>query len=272
MSLTCQQGRCDFHLPGDYWRLQVLHLRLRPVQDDAGPGRCLQIRSRRRRRAQGRRGRRFGKLLLSASQTDSRLSETPTVLHYAASGSAARLSRPRLDREHPRGAQKPFGNDIHPERRRFSSSPEYMIRVQDPGNDPDFSKTVVILSLTSELGKAFGSDNVLVKKSNFVGAPQFSKSLQNQALFAVFAAFVGILIYCALRFKPNFALGAVLSVVHDALIMVAFIVITRMEFNTSSIAAILTIVGYSINDTIVIYDRIREKIKVQPRALLSART
>ncbi len=74
------------------------------------------------------------------------------------------------------------------------------------------------------------------------------------------------MIYCSLRFQPAYAVGAVLSVVHDALIMVAFIVFTRMEFNTSSIAAILTIVGYSINDTIVIYDRIREKVKFNPNA------
>lgn len=199
-------------------------------------------------------------LLLSASQTDSRLSETPTVLHYAASGSAA-ISAASM--ESIRAALKPFGN-VSIQRVGDSSSPEYMIRVQDPGKEADFSTTVVP-KLTAELGKAFGADNVLVKQSNLVGAA-FSKSLQTQALIAVLAAFVGILIYCALRFKPNFAIGAVLSVVHDALIMVAFIVFTRMEFNTSSIAAILTIVGYSINDTIVIYDRIREKIKFNPSA------
>ena len=140
-----------------------------------------------------------------------------------------------------------------------------MIRVQDPGKDKTFSTTIVP-KLTTALRQAFGADNVLVNQSQMVGA-QFSKSLATKALIAVLAAFGGILIYCMLRFSLNFAIGAVLSVVHDALVMVAFIVFTRMEFNTSSIAAILTIVGYSINDTIVIYDRIREKVKLNPTAI-----
>jgi len=199
------------------------------------------------------------KLLLGASQTDSVLGETPAILHYGATGSSA----VKASTENIRDALKSFG-DVAIQRVGNEGSGEYMIRVQDPGTDPQFA-TKVIKGLTSELGKAFGADNVLVKKSDLVGS-RFSKTLVTQAFFAVLAAFVGILIYCALRFKPNFAIGAVLSVVHDALIMIAFMVFTRMEFNTSSIAAILTIVGYSINDTIVIYDRIREKIKFNPSA------
>jgi preprotein translocase subunit SecF len=199
------------------------------------------------------------RLLLGASQTDAALGDKPAVLHYAASGSAAVKADPETVRE----ALKSLGS-VSIQHVGDSGSTEYMIRVQDPGKNAEFSKTIVS-RLTSELGGAFGADNVLVKQSDFVGAA-FSRSLATKALIGVLAAFVGILIYCALRFKPNFAIGAVLSVVHDALIMVAFIVFTRMEFNTSSIAAILTIVGYSINDTIVIYDRIREKMKFNPNA------
>jgi preprotein translocase subunit SecF len=199
------------------------------------------------------------KLLLGASQTDSLLGEVPTVLHYDAFGASA----VKVSTESIRSALKSFG-DVAIQRIGGENSSEYMIRLQDPGTDPQFA-TKVIKGLTTELGKVFGAENVLVKKSDLVGS-RFSKTLVTQAFFAVLAAFVGILIYCALRFKPNFALGAVLSVIHDALIMIAFMVFTRMEFNTSSIAAILTIVGYSINDTIVIYDRIREKIKYNPTA------
>jgi preprotein translocase subunit SecF len=144
------------------------------------------------------------------------------------------------------------------------SDNQYMIRIQDSGKDKEFSKTI-ITKLTSELGKAFGEGNILVNSSDFVGA-SFSKNLLTQVIWLTLGTFVLIMIYCAFRFKPAYAIGAVLSVVHDALIMVAFIVFTRMEFNTSSIAAILTIVGYSINDTIVIYDRIREKVKFNPSA------
>jgi len=199
------------------------------------------------------------KFLLGTSQTDSALGDKPAVLHYAASGASAI----KADATAVRDALKSFGN-VSIQHVGEEGSTEYMIRLQDPGTDPEFSKTIVP-KLTEELAKTFGPDNVLVKQSDFVGA-QFSRSLATQALIAVLAAFVGILIYCALRFKPNFAIGAVLSVIHDALVMVAFIVFTRMEFNTSTIAAILTIVGYSINDTIVIYDRIREKIKFNPGA------
>ena len=127
------------------------------------------------------------------------------------------------------------------------------------------SRKTIIPKLTSELGQAFGADNVLVNSSDFVGA-SFSRNLATEAVWLTLGTFVLIMIYCSFRFQPAYAIGAVLSVVHDALIMVAFIVFTRMEFNTTSIAAILTIVGYSINDTIVIYDRIREKVKLSPNA------
>jgi preprotein translocase subunit SecF len=199
------------------------------------------------------------KLLRGTSQTDSQLGETPAILHYAAQGSQA----VSVDIEKIRLALKSFG-DVSIQRTSDENSHEYMIRLQDSGKDPEFSKKIIPL-LSGELGKSFGADNVLVNSSDFVGA-RFSRTLATQAVWLTLGTFVLILIYCSFRFKPNFAIGAVLSVVHDALIMVAFMVFTRMEFNTSSIAAILTIVGYSINDTIVIYDRIREKIKYNPGA------
>jgi preprotein translocase subunit SecF len=199
------------------------------------------------------------KLLLSASQTDAQLSEQPKALHYAApSGSAVQVSVEKI-----RAALSDFGN-VAIQRVGAESSPEYMIRIQDSGKASDSSSSI-ISKLTDDLERAFGADNILVNKSDFVGA-RASSSLASQALWATLFAFLGILVYCSLRFKPAYALGAVLAIVHDALVMVAFIVLTRMEFNTSSIAAILTIAGFSINDTIVIYDRIREKEKLNPNA------
>jgi preprotein translocase subunit SecF len=200
------------------------------------------------------------KLLLGASQTDAQIkTDSATVLHYDAVGSAALP----VTVEAIRAAVKDFGS-VSIQRVGDDTSHEYMIRVQDSGNDPAFSKTI-ITKLTSELGKVYGADNILVNKSDFVGA-RFSENLAKQAIWLTLGTFLLILLYCSFRFKPNYAIGAVLSVVHDALIMVAFIVFTRTEFNTTIIAAILTIVGYSINDTIVIYDRIREKVKFNPGA------
>jgi preprotein translocase subunit SecF len=202
-------------------------------------------------------------LILGASQTDSTLSATvPSVLHYALTGSAGL----EMSIESIRAALKDFGS-VSIQRTGDEIAREYMIRIEDSGKDPEFSRTIHT-KLTAALGAAFGADNVLVNKADFVGA-RFSKSLADQAVWLTLLTFALILAYCSFRFKPVYAIGAVLSVVHDALVLVAFIVFTRMEFNTSIIAAILTIVGYSINDTIVIYDRIREKVKFSPNAVFN---
>jgi preprotein translocase subunit SecF len=201
-------------------------------------------------------------LLLGASQTDSTLSATsPSTLHYALSGSSPDLI---VSVAAIRSALKDFGN-VAIQRAGEESDRDFMIRIEDSGKDPSFSQTIHA-RLASALGSAFGVENVLVNQSNFVGA-RFSQNLADQAVWLTIGTFILILIYCSFRFKPEYAIGAVLSVVHDALVLVAFIVFTRMEFNTTIIAAILTIVGYSINDTIVIYDRIREKVKFNPNAV-----
>ena len=70
-----------------------------------------------------------------------------------------------------------------------------------------------------------------------------------------------IWLYATIRFKWDFALGAVIAIVHDALIMLTFMIWTQMEFTSITLAALLTIIGYSINDTVVIFDRVRENIK-----------
>jgi preprotein translocase subunit SecF len=141
---------------------------------------------------------------------------------------------------------------------------EFMVRIEDPGKDPQFSKTITAKLVTALEGQ-FGAEKVVVNRTDFVGAA-FSKDLVRSALWLTIATFALILIYCAFRFRIDYAVGAILSVIHDALIMVCFIVWTRMEFDTQTIAAILTIIGYSIMDTIVIYDRIREKQKMLPDA------
>ena len=84
------------------------------------------------------------------------------------------------------------------------------------------------------------------------------KELVKNAILSVLLAFVGIVIYIALRYTMNYAVGAIVSLLHDVLIMIAFFSIFRLEVSTLFIAAILSIIGYSINDTIVTFDRIRE--------------
>jgi preprotein translocase subunit SecF len=195
--------------------------------------------------------------LLGASQSSAELGAEPTVLHYAASGAVA------ASVEKIRAALEGFGS-VSIQRIGGEDSTTYSIRVQE-SDESKQNTSAIVNKLTEELEKSFGQGNVLVNQADFVGAA-FSKSLATQAVLAVLLAFVGILLYCSLRFKPVYALGAILAIVHDAIVMVGFMVFTRMEFNTLSIAAILTIVGFSINDTIVVYDRIREKVALNPTA------
>jgi preprotein translocase subunit SecF len=98
-----------------------------------------------------------------------------------------------------------------------------------------------------------------LRRIEFVG-PQVGKQLRNKGILSVVYAMIAILIYVAFRFETRFAPGAVLSLVHDVIVVFGYFVVSRREFNLTSVAVLLTIVGYSINDTIVIYDRIRENV------------
>jgi preprotein translocase subunit SecF len=104
-----------------------------------------------------------------------------------------------------------------------------------------------------------------------VVGPKVSGELAEQGIIAVVAAILGILIYVWFRFEWQFAIGAVVSLLHDVLLTIGLFCLLRIEFNLQIIAAILTIVGYSLNDTVVVFDRIREylrKYKSMPLAEL----
>jgi len=112
-------------------------------------------------------------------------------------------------------------------------------------------------------------ENVLKKrfKDAFVGvisaasvSPKVGRQLFENGLVAMLYAFIGILIYVALRFDARFAPGAVIALVHDATISLGFVALIDVKFTLPIIAAIMTLIGYSINDTIVVYDRIRENV------------
>lgn len=99
-----------------------------------------------------------------------------------------------------------------------------------------------------------------VRKIELVG-PKIGSELRKKALYAILWALVGILIYITIRFEFLFGIGAILALFHDILIIITVFILLGKEFNLIIIASLLTIVGYSLNDTIVIYDRIREKKK-----------
>mgnify|MGYP004703215749 CR=1 FL=1 len=93
----------------------------------------------------------------------------------------------------------------------------------------------------------------------------FSGELVRQAMMALALASLGMLIYIAIRFEYRFAVAAVLALMHDVVVVLAFFALFRIEVNSEFVAAILTIVGYSVNDTIVVFDRIRENLKYSKR-------
>lgn len=93
-------------------------------------------------------------------------------------------------------------------------------------------------------------------------AAGFSSQIIKNALIAVAISIVGILIYIWIRFEVRFAVVAIIELIHDLLILLGFYAITYREFNSTSIAVILTILGYSLSDTIVVFDRIREEIRL----------
>ncbi len=104
-----------------------------------------------------------------------------------------------------------------------------------------------------------------VLRESSVG-PAVGAELRTQAAFAVFVALLGILLYVTFSFEFKFAIPALISLFHDVIIVLGFIMLTGLEFDMSQLAVILTVVGYSINDTIIICDRIRENYKIMRKA------
>ncbi|HNW39663.1 MAG TPA: protein translocase subunit SecD [Candidatus Omnitrophota bacterium] len=116
--------------------------------------------------------------------------------------------------------------------------------------------------LTDKLKEAFPSEDIQILRIERVG-PVAGKHLKTKALLALFWSLIGILIYVGFRFKHiNFAVAGVIALIHDVLVALGFLVVTNRQIDLLSITAFLTIAGYSINDTIVIYDRVRENARL----------
>jgi len=132
---------------------------------------------------------------------------------------------------------------------KFGSQEEVLIKTQFSGSSNEISE-----KLTTALGEIF-----TLRRVESVG-PKIGRELQQDALVAIGLALMMILIYISFRFDAYYALGSVAALIHDVLITLAVFSLLSYEINLSIIAAFLTIVGYSLNDTIVVFDRIRENI------------
>ncbi len=138
------------------------------------------------------------------------------------------------------------------------TDPSFQIRMGVTGDETQNDLTSKV---NAALRNSFGDDALAIIKTDFIGS-SYSKSIMIKSI--IMFAFTVLLIwgYAAIRFHWDFALGSVIALIHDTLIMFTFIVWTQMEFSTTVLAAVLTIVGYSINATVVILDRVRYNVKM----------
>lgn len=137
---------------------------------------------------------------------------------------------------------------------RFKSDDRALITVGSQGGGEDAEQTVGV-KIRNEF-----QDEYNLPRVDVIG-PSVSSELSQAGILAVVLTLVVIFAYVWFRFEWHFALGAILATIHDVLLLIAIFIIFRMEFNLWSIAALLAIVGYSLNDTVVIYDRVRENIR-----------
>lgn len=136
----------------------------------------------------------------------------------------------------------------------FGAPNEVMIRVQRQEGD-EKAQQLAVDKIKQTLGAGYEN-----RRTEFVG-PKVSEELFKSGIEAVSFAILAILVYIWFRFEWQFGVGAVVALVHDILSTIGLFALTQMEFNLTTVAAVLTIAGYSINDTVVVYDRVRENLR-----------
>ena len=158
--------------------------------------------------------------------------------------------REGLDREGIRGA----------EIQNFGAENEYVIRarVAKPGSDANDTQATAN-AVGHALDNVLGAGNYLVLRTEAVG-PKVGGELRQKAFLAIFLSFFAVLAYLAYRFEWRFGLAAIVATAHDILATIAFIGVLRLEMSLTVVAAVLSMVGYSLNDTIIIFDRVRENL------------
>jgi preprotein translocase subunit SecF len=131
-------------------------------------------------------------------------------------------------------------------------------RVGKPGSDANDTQSTAA-AVTQGLDAVLGQGSYTVVRTEAVG-PKVGGELRQKALLAIFLSFFAVLAYLAYRFEWRFGLAAVIATAHDILATIAFIGVMRLEVSLTVVAAVLSMVGYSLNDTIIIFDRVRENL------------
>jgi len=158
---------------------------------------------------------------------------------------------------------------------RFGQESSYLIKVKDveeaskastttPADSSSTPERIVSKKIEAALSAGIAGQKVEVRRVETVG-PKVGTELRKAAFLAVIYSLIGILIYISWRFQFRFAVAAIIATAHDALVMLAFFSFAGLEISISGIAAILTVVGYSLADTVVVFDRIRENMGLRRR-------
>nr|WP_321261911.1 protein translocase subunit SecF [uncultured Sphaerochaeta sp.] len=194
--------------------------------------------------------------ILSGYGFPATLSAEPTKLNFQTSGNT--------NIEDVRSALDSLGN-VRVQTVGVDGSQTFQVRlgIKD-GATQDSMETEV----KNALNAAFGAGNVVVLQSDYIG-PKFSATLLSSSILAIVVAMALILLYIWVRFRFAYAVSSLIALVHDILMMLTVITLFRFEFSGITVAALLTIIGYSLNNTIVIFDRIRENVALAPDASLS---
>jgi len=137
----------------------------------------------------------------------------------------------------------------------FGSNNEIIIKLKEESN---FNKESVNVFLVDTLSETYPFE---ILKLEFVGA-QIGDELREKGEWAMLVALLSILVYIGFRFELLFGVGAIIALIHDVIITLGFFSLFQIEFDLSVLSAILAVIGYSLNDTIVVYDRIRENINI----------
>ena len=146
----------------------------------------------------------------------------------------------------------------------FGSKKDILIRVQRSEEKLEAVGSMVRKSL---MGK-FNIDEITVERVEMVG-PKVGRDLREKALLSILYAIIGIVIYISWRFELQYAIAAIIALIHDVLVTMGAFSIFDKEFTLVIVAAFLTIIGYSLNDTIVVFDRIRENLRRKGKSSIS---
>ena len=136
----------------------------------------------------------------------------------------------------------------------FGTPTDVLVRVQRQEGDEE-AQVEAIAAILSTLGDSYD-----IRRTEFVG-PTVGAELAEKGMLAVACALLAIMVYIWFRFEWQFSIAAILALAHDVLSTVGLFALTSFEFNLATVAAILTIAGYSINDTVVVFDRVRENLR-----------